>query len=1129
MPYVFRIHQQTGDGSSLGNFDNGWNESAPLRGSVLNEIETGLEKGRMGTSIPSIFARPLLFEAAFNNIGNKLDGNGLNQQLVSEVFDMLEFLYQNGRSNKLVTEEWDSETQLKKMRDSDSDAIRRLGLAIENHLGKIKNPDKITLFFWEDVTNFGEKVKVLIGGTSLTTMVFTSPNWARKAENNGWVFKRVDGSKFFANDVRPLYLRAKDFRDMMYCMRRSFNAQFDLQCGINTGLARYLEDSIARSSATPQVLTPVEFTNQYPPIKGVRAGQLPISYKEVSANAAGSGYLIRPTSRRYTTGKTDTAGGALNIRVPMALNEKGLSGVKYVGGAPWKASYKIDEAIVRNPGIPYYKRELPGDMGIEYPYLTAFDLLEDKIIKVPGIIDSQKFHTLFDGQSTYLLPLKKLFFEFFDISDLDKPHAHTGKKLVVINSANNEITVTINMPIEDAVTPYIELKRTYRGNDIVKSGQDEVKDIEIGFFPFYKVTDNEDLNVYSVMLASAANDKLVFNKITNDEIEDLPAVYTSRTAETQYLHNTKYYDVSGTIDLVEVVLPSGVKALVIPRMKELKTGATDFQFAIDFGTSNTFIAYKINGITGVHTLSFDENDRQVEFLYSPDKLPMMADTIQREFMLPTIGAEDSIAEFPIKTSVSEVYNLRDKALEPGGLKLFGHLNVGFKFKNEINVQGLAGTTYCTDLKWALEEEPGGPVQRGRVKAFCKQILWLVKNKALLNGGNDEFTVMLTFPISMIDKTVFLHTMGHTGSWYDAANELGLNKIHFNDEITESEAPYYKVVTDKVNMLNIDIGGGTTDIFLVRHLDKDGNALPISAKYSSVKFAADDLWGDGTTAHTEAIGNNGFYLYLKKKIEENHGSNALDVYIKMVNKSADIIAQLFSNDSRFNTSALISHNQNLKSILLIHYSALLFAIGRMLKKLDVGIPSVISFTGMGSKYLALICSDESRLAKFTAEVLKLVTDFNVPHMFKLKQHYADAKEVTAKGVLEKESVHPNYRIPSDRKEKYIDTGCDHFSRLIYNQLFTESETNDIRRDARLMFDKFMEMLRSDEFSQFTADTFELSIPENMLDELDRVADGSYNNVQGSLNRGHRNRGVQDNLFFWFLKDSLNKLSVAFYDK
>lgn len=1130
MPYVFRIHKQNGGGAPApSQFQDGWNQSRYLAGQLLDEIEAGQTVGRMGTSIPSIFARPMLFQTAFNTIMPlTYDLPGLNQQLISEVFDMLEFVYQNSRSKKLSTVDWVADTQINILKTSGNNQLMRLGETLESQLQKIGNPDRITLFFWEDTNTQGEKAKVLIGGTSPTTLVFTSPNWARKAKENGWKFGRLDGSKFFSNEVKSLNQRNPDFREMIYRLRMAYNTQFAQQCGGNAGLAKYIWESMSEKGVTPGAFSIPAYLQAYPPVKGIYAGQIPISGTDVNTNH--SGYIIRNTSSRFAT-RNNAGGTSENVAVPMALNDEGLPGVEYVGGSTWKATYKIDDAKVRT--TPYYQRELPGDMGVIYPYLTAYDLLEDMLVKVPGNIDAGRFYTLLNGDSKYLLPLKRLFFDFFNIDDLDKVDPLSGKKLVEITTADDgKVTVTVNMPIKSTTMNYIPLKKEYKAAEIVTPA----KAPEIGFFPFYKVTDRPELDVYSVMLASGAKDTLDFYRLEASQTSKIQATSMSRTAASPLLHNTRYYDVKSTIDLVELNLEGGVKALVIPRMKPVTMGATQFEFAVDFGTSNTYIAYRIAG-GDIQTLTFGnqiegavtgDKDNQTVFLYDTTSLPTMIDTIEREFMLPTLGVNGSIAGFPIKTAVCEVTQFESQKQ----MNLFGNVNVGFKFKNEISAGKIPNATYFTSLKWSLEEDPGAKLPGWRVLAFCKQILWLLKNKALLNGGNDQFTVMLTFPESMIDRSVFLDQMAGSGVWKDAERELGLNIpgfVRFTDDVTESEAPYYMVVKGKENMLNVDIGGGTTDMFLVRRLDKNGNALPqdVLANYVSVKFAADDLWGDGAGARTNTVGLNGFCKYLSEKIEKN--GKKIDGITQLVKESKDVMAALFSNEDEFKTSVLIRQNQNLRSILLIHYTALLFAAGRLLNKFDAGIPKVLSFTGMGSKYLSLITTAPSRLTAFTAEVLKIITGCDVPSGFTLDIHYQDAKEVTAKGALSKADVKPAYHIPDASKSSYVDLGCETYDALIYRNLRDGAKVNAIRDDARKVFDRFIDLLKSPEYGKAAADEFQLSIPSAMIDDLSKNANSSFNNVQGGIASAHEQRAVTDNLFFWFLKDTLSKLSESYYNK
>ncbi len=1125
MPFVFRIHKQTnGNAPDAAHFTSGWDDTTLLSGALLDEIPSGHNVGRMGTSIPSIFARICLFNTAFDAIvPGTYDKDGLNQMLTSEVLDMLEFLYLNANSSKLSTIEWVSAQQIDLLNNNELDELQRLGATLQTSMEKIGNPANITLYVWEDTNSKGEKVKTIIGGTSLSTLVFTSPNWTRKMSENGWAFNGLDGGRLFEGKVKSLQKRNRDFREMIFKLRMAYVNEFREQCD-NKAISKYIWETMNQMGINV-TSDKQKFGTIYKPIKNTYAGIIPIPFKPVTPDQ--SGYKLRATSQRYVN-QLNPGGAAVAIPTPLILNDTGLPGVVYVGDSYWKPSYKIDEAHVRiTPFIA--DRQLPGEMGIRYPYLTTSDFLEDSIIEVPGNIDSTRFFTLFNGESKYLLPLKRQFFDFFNIEDLDGILNETGKKLVDISSEDGKVKVTINVPITDAVHRSIPLSKEYKESDIVR----QAKRIEIGFFPFYKVINNPSLNKYSVMLASMDGVGLNFYSLNPQSIQNVVAHEMTRTRETAFYHTTKYYDVTSAIDIVEVVLTDGKKAIVLPRMKTIQTGALQYRFAIDFGTSNSYIAYKTDNQAEIKTLAFgetidgtnNETDAQTVFLYNPanQNLAKMVDTFQREFMLPTIGLPDSIASFPIKTSVCEVTQFENQS----SLNLFGNINVGFKFKNEISAGNLTNASYFTNLKWVLESEPGSRVPGWRVLAFCKQLLWLVKNKALLNGGNENFTVMLTFPEAMIDRSVFLDVATQSGVWIEAARELGLNAANmFMDDVSESEAPYYKVVTDNNNLLNIDIGGGTTDMFLVRRLDKDGNPIvdEVDARYLSIKFAADDLWGDGTGARRNTVGNNGFCQYLTQKIAQN-GADVKSI-TNMVTRSADVMAALFSNEDKFKTSLLIRQNNVLRSVLLIHYTALLFAASRLLTKLDAGIPNVISFTGMGSKYLSLISTNQTRLKNFTADVLRLLTGFKIPIDFKLDTHYADAKEITARGALEKTNVQQNYHIPNGKKKLFTDLGYETTDILSYKQVRVGEEVSKIRKEARITFDQFVSFLKSDEFNNLIGREFEISIPEYITKKLSDEANGSFNNIQGGLSAAHDQKTITDNLFFWFLKDSLCKLSTLY---
>jgi hypothetical protein len=114
---------------------------------------------------------------------------------------------------------------------------------------------------------------------------------------------------------------------------------------------------------------------------------------------------------------------------------------------------------------PLSNRRLPND-GAPYPYLTISDFLEDTIICVPKNMNGSAF---FDGNFdkagngySYLLPIKDLFFEYFDLAEL-QGKMKDGKKMLELQSlAGGSVKVVLRIPIKGNQTiSYIEYERIY--------------------------------------------------------------------------------------------------------------------------------------------------------------------------------------------------------------------------------------------------------------------------------------------------------------------------------------------------------------------------------------------------------------------------------------------------------------------------------------------------------------------------------------------------------------------------------------------------------------------------------------------------------------------------------------------
>lgn len=386
-------------------------------------------------------------------------------KLVSECLDLIEFLYQHGKDPKLVVKHWNATQQIQSLRADAYPEHTKLANVLDDEIALYPQLQDIFLFFWKDATPGSMNPReFLIGGTSPYTLVFTSPNWQRCITKNGFNFKRLNGNPMFGTgSFEPLMNRDAGFKDMLYSLRMAYHGTLTNQA--SEFLAYITTTWTAEGSPVSTANTPGSFMAAFNCIKDkdgadVFSALIPLCYKQVVPT--GSGYEIIPKSGRYAT-YTAQNGTNVNLPCPLALNSNGLTGVPYVGQANWDAtSCKINEATIR--GQEMHQRVLPGAMGVQYPFLIWSDFLEDKIIKLPYAVDQNLFETAFAGNSPYVLPLKRNFFKYFNIGDINQEACPGAtRKLVEISVNDADVTVTINVPIHDATNRVIPLQKNTQG------------------------------------------------------------------------------------------------------------------------------------------------------------------------------------------------------------------------------------------------------------------------------------------------------------------------------------------------------------------------------------------------------------------------------------------------------------------------------------------------------------------------------------------------------------------------------------------------------------------------------------------------------------------------------------------
>lgn len=1122
MAYAFRIHEpkKPTDAApvSAATMD-GWTQTSHIAGNLLSNIQLGLGNNKMGTSIPSFFARIFLFNGAFQTLRNaniiKLREVNSDTVLVSECLDMLEFVFQHGGDSKLVIKHWNAQQQIANLKNDGHAEHAKLAEVIEDEIRNYPLLNDIYLFFWKDSTPKSIlPQEFLIGGTSPYTLAFTSPNWARIARENNFCFNRLNGEPMFTtNSVEPLSARDDAFKDMVYSLYMAYNAQMGNQASdFNSYVATMWNNETFRSPNISAMggnlaLFNQAYQNAITDIDGnqVICGGLPLRYPKMTIQA--SGYEINTPVTRYQQ-YVARDGSNQTISAPLVLNDNGLNGVPYIGRSVWNPqTCKINAAVVRTTEM--HNRLAPGGMGVEHPFIIWSDFLEDKIIKLSYPIDSKSFLTAFDGDSNYLLPLKRNFFKYFNIDDINKPACQgTNKKLVEITVNGDKVNVTINVPIKDPTHKTIELKREYSGENIISADS-----VLLGFYPFYRCT-VDTLNRYSVVNVGDAN-RLEFFKIT-DLDRFVNKTSKIRTNGNKFVSKTEYFLLKNSFDIVEVSVGEN-KGLVLPLMQEVDNMDNNhYSFAVDFGTSNTYISHVTTHQSIAETLEIDAHDQQTVFLGSTagTSLRAMEDYLSREYAPLGLGQNYKVS-YPVRTAVCEISNF--ETVQPD---LFGNISIGFNMMHEP--VAIKEQKYRTGLKWLLEEHPGDAHHTNRVKYYFLQTLWMLKNESFMNDGGETFDVYITYPQAMKNPDALFNL------WDWAKNELGINcNLHHGSGCSESIAPYNCMANmiGGSSYLNIDIGGGTSDLLFV---NKDGGGVITNAYYASSMFAGDDLWGDGKRIANVGSDSNGFVQYVTQAINAasatypNDILRPLNALESISNSSADVMSYLFKYDKVFQTSEKIKSQRNLYSLVFIHYAALIYNTSRIIKKLNIEIPEKLSFTGMGSKYISMISTNTDVLKELTKYLLEEYTGKKVSNSFEIIQAKGvGVKEITAKGVLAGLNIVPEFKLPAHNLKSVCDYGFDTSQTLTYADIRTDS----VRKAAIDNFGVFVDSLASKDFTNLLFSKFNLTISKELLCDLKNSAEESFRmfaNVPTEFN----DINVQESLFFWCLKNSLVKLSKKY---
>jgi hypothetical protein len=1020
MPYIFRFHA----GRNNNIYD--WTSSDRIQPADVRDVmdKTNILTSSAGTSIPTPIARMYLFKTAFEIVAaqvrdNQADSKSIYSGLVSETLDLLEMLYKSGSDEtKFRYQKWlfDNSQQ------NDNVILKHFGNDHGHRLlaesfkqaaaqAPFNNKIELTLIYYKEGTK-----EILVGGTSPFTFVFTSPNFKRKMHDRGFraISGLVSNDILFDSDYKQLHERDDSFIKYVEALATTQGIGNSFS-GFNEYVINTRSRNNNRFNGVIANLQDIQFNDTPLSISNIHLKQLSAADYKMNINLHSDYKIELPDDTNYSD--------ALN---PLFLLEKMPYDGQYSSpSSHWSPTTRVSESQYPETTLDEIKdRELPGLDGFNYPFFSSFDFFERCLVKLPGyLLDNERFECLIPNQS-FILPIKPIFFHLFPIRKI--------RDYVSVEEKNGQVTLVMNIPVFGPTKNrrIFTIRKTY-SEDSVENPIVNYSGI-LGIFPFTKCKQSNYnggyLNKYTVASFEKTNASLLTTSIEFIGERGLKPLTVPSDVRTVYSGiNTKstYFRVGEEFSLIRLNFTnnnSSFGGIIIPKFKLVENGHEDFVYSIDFGTSNTHIEFspvidrnatnikpfEVHDTEMLMTLLnkpvlVEENNGDVKYLdYDKRSLGTIIDSARqitlREFVPFQFGSHKGAQfRFPFRTANFESKTMKDSR-DPN---IFIHSNIGFNIDNDLSEDSL---TYQTDLKWQLESNLTDSLKQNRVALFFRQLLLMIRTHALLQknptANLDTLKIAFSFPTSMeqdLEEILVGKLWSEMKTAFNITDDSKRNERLIT--VTESIAPYYYLLKQDAEIrhdtyCNIDIGGGTSDIVLVK---KDSNTL--NCYCSSVKFAGKQLWGSASDDFDPD--DNGFVKYYKKYLESKDPTLYNDMKMKSLLqgrkiKTEDIVSYLFSNeDLKF--KAIFAECKELRIPLLLHYASIIYFVAKICKVRGIELPKTVSFSGKGSEYISLLFTNEEVLKQFTKRALQVFSTLPTNPDFKIKRS-AEPKVITAKGSV-----------------------------------------------------------------------------------------------------------------------------------
>lgn len=1008
MSKVFRLYKE---GTTT---YQGWNESPafPYNSNARDTIEDpdGASAKNEITSIPSPFARIDLVKTAFREVCRRatkdikeLDGNTIFHKMVSDSLDVGEIFFNIDKfKDKIEIITWDPSSMIPALKNDNNVSHFYVADALDKYLqsdAKTYNFGQLQNIYLLNYTKGPDELNI-IGATSPATLFFSGANNLEYIQDI-----------FFANNDRPfdgdyvaLYNRDFDYIKAWWTLRKtipSFSNLFpEIESYLNLTFKAISDqqiknklNAITSASAKDFDFIDVQTHQQSNQVEVLGT----VLFKKKGKAEIENEFTIRPERN---------ISGTRPLVLPVESGNK-YSNLQYANGA-WgntnKAPYKPNIADIDRRTLPYD--------GSVYAYLTISDFLEDTIVKVPHTLNKKYF---FNGNlneaetmTSFLLPIKPLYFRYFSIETLNSTMSDGKLAFEMESVAGGSVNVIIRIPIKgNSNVTYIEYQRIYYSqrqadiSEIQNSGGMTTFDFTGLVMPSMKFQ-NEEEAIYIVSCISTFSNQFRFDFYREGEIiRDIPVDCRNRERGLFDFKAETYTIEHSNFDFIRVSNKSGISNVIIPNFL-VHQNLEDYEFSVDLGTSNTHIEFKKADSNNSEPLSYKESEsifntffiqsyREIQGKLIPLDLIDENDLLVRDFLPITVGG-DSDYTFPTRTALS--YAKSTDWTEK--LRTFGLLNFDITYNKKLGIAYNAKP--LVNIKWSSKSNAQSAMQ-----AYIRNIMMIIRNKVIANNGSLARTKITWFyPNSMSPRRLSQLRM----AWNDSYNEL-FNSEGSTRNLSESVAPiqfYFRRYATATNLVNVDIGGGTTDIAF----SSNGKVEYIT----SFKFAANSLFEDSFSDINPNNGivdwfKNDIYNLLISKPELNELVNIFNSNVGQPSNMASFLFSLKDNSatkelSRNNIdfNKILQNDTKFKIVFIIFYTAIIYHIAKIVKTKNLKMPRHIAFSGNGSKIISIITTDPKILTKYTKVVFEKVLGRDYTSALDILglEQGSNPKESTCKGGL-----------------------------------------------------------------------------------------------------------------------------------